>query len=65
MASPTNPAEAGKKKIMKMASDNNGRVHDVVRTALSFRRGTTSSGSEGAMTKLDWSLKLPFPTIQH
>lgn len=54
------------KKIMKMASDNNGRVHDVVRTALLVQAWNYFvKGHKGAMTKLDWSLKLPFPTIQH
>ena len=54
------------KKIMKMASDNNGRVHDVVRTALLVQAWNHFvKGQKGAMTKLDWSLKLPFPTIQH
>lgn len=53
------------KKIMKMASENNGRVHDVVRTALLVQAWNHFvKGQKGAMTKLDWSLKLPFPTIQ-
>ena len=53
------------KKIMKMASDNNGRVHDVVRSALLVQAWNYFvKGQKGAMTKLDWSLKLPFPTIQ-
>jgi hypothetical protein len=54
------------KKIMKMASENNGRVHDVVRTALLVQAWNHFvKGQKGAMTKLDWSLKLPFPMIQH
>jgi len=54
------------KKIMKMASENNGRVHDVVRTALLVLAWNYFvKGHKGAMTKLDWSLKLPFPSIQH
>jgi len=53
------------KKIKKMASDNNA-AFDVVRTALLVQAWNHfRQGSEGAMTKLDWSLKLPFPTIQH
>lgn len=54
------------KKLMKMASENNGRVHDVVRTALLVQAWNHFiKGQKGAMTKLDWSLKMPFPSIQH
>ncbi len=53
------------KKLMKMASENNGRVHDVVRTALLVQAWNHFvKGQKGAMTKLDWSIRMPFPTIQ-
>jgi hypothetical protein len=54
------------RKLMKMASENNGRVHDVVRTAMLVQAWNHFvKGQKGAMTKFDWSLKMPFPNIQH
>lgn len=54
------------KKLMKMASENNGRVHDVVRTALLVQAWNHFvKGQKGAMTKLDWSLRVAFPSIQN
>lgn len=53
------------KKLMKMASANNGRVHDVVRAALIVQAWNYFvKGQKGAMTKFDWSLTKPFPAIQ-
>ena len=43
------------KKLMKMAAENNGRVHDVVRTALLIQAWNHFiKGQRGATTKLDW-----------
>jgi hypothetical protein len=54
------------KKLMKMAAESNGRVHDVVRTALLVQAWNHFvKGQKGAMTKLDWSLTMPFPEIAH
>lgn len=54
------------KKLMRMAAESNGRVHDVVRTALLVQAWNHYvKGQKGAITKFNWSLAMPFPEIAH
>lgn len=53
------------KKLIQMASQNNGRIHDVVRVALIVQAWNHFiKGQKGALTKLDWTLNKPFPKIE-